>query len=104
MKGEYKGHPINLDAIPREIQDRARILRFEAALDSKARSSALSWTEVAHEFGYYDQMHMVHDFEEFAGGTPTHMLKEVEELFRVQIGAIRSGRSLAARDDLEFMV
>jgi len=81
----------------------ARIVRFEAALDRKARSSAMSWTEVAHEFGYYDQMHMVHDFQEFAGGTPTHMLNEVEELFRVQIGAIRSGRSFAG-DDLELIV
>jgi transcriptional regulator GlxA family with amidase domain len=35
----------------------ARIVRFEAALDSKARSPTKSWTDVAHEFGYCDQMH-----------------------------------------------
>jgi hypothetical protein len=29
---------------------------------------------VAHEFGYYDQMHMVHDFAEFTGGTPTEAI------------------------------
>src|SRR5580658_741205 len=52
----------------------ARIVRFEAALDSKARSSGKSWTDVAQEFGYYDQMHLVHDFEGFTGGTPTDML------------------------------
>jgi AraC-like DNA-binding protein len=69
----------------------ARIVRFEAALDSKARSTK-SWTEVAHEFGYYDQTHMVHDFQGFTGDTPTHMLKAVEALFRGQIEAIRSGR------------
>jgi hypothetical protein len=37
----------------------ARIVRFEAALDSKARSLGKSWTDVAHEFGYYDQMHLL---------------------------------------------
>lgn len=52
----------------------ARIARFEAVLDSKARSSAASWTDVAHRFGYYDQMHMIHDFEEFIGETPTDAL------------------------------
>jgi hypothetical protein len=36
-----------------------RIARFEAALDRMARSLQGSWTEVAHRFGYYDQMHMV---------------------------------------------
>jgi AraC-like DNA-binding protein len=70
----------------------ARIVRFEAALDSKARSSGKSWTKVAHEFGYYDQMHMVHDFQSFTGGTPTEMLIEVETLFRDRLEAIRAGR------------
>jgi AraC-like DNA-binding protein len=45
----------------------ARIVRFQSALDCKARSSTKSWTDVAHEFGYHDQMHMIHDFEEFTG-------------------------------------
>jgi AraC-like DNA-binding protein len=67
----------------------ARIARFEAALDSKARSAKKSWTDVAHEFDYHDQMHMVHDFEEFTGETPTNVLKQFEILFREQIDAMR---------------
>jgi AraC-like DNA-binding protein len=67
----------------------ARIARFEAALDSKAGSSAKSWTDVAHEFGYYDQMHMVHDFEDFTGESPTGTLSHLEALFRGQLGARR---------------
>ncbi len=83
----------------------ARIVRFEAALDGKARSPTKSWTDVAHDIGYYDQMHMVHDFESFTGGTPTEMLTEVEALFREQLEAIRSGRrSAEARDDLELIL
>ena len=70
----------------------ARIARFEAALHSKACSAQKSWTDVAHEFGYHDQMHMVHDFEEFTGGTPTSVLKQFEILFREQIDAMRLRR------------
>jgi AraC-like DNA-binding protein len=69
----------------------ARIVRFEAALDRKARASTNSWLQVAHELGYFDQMHMIHDFAEFTGGTPTQMLMEVEGLFRERINAIRAG-------------
>jgi AraC-like DNA-binding protein len=58
----------------------ARIARFEAALDFKARSE-ISWTEIAHEFGYHDQMHLVHDFEEFSGETPTGILTEVHKAY-----------------------
>jgi methylphosphotriester-DNA--protein-cysteine methyltransferase len=69
----------------------ARIVRFQSALDSKARSSTKSWTDVAHEFGYHDQMHMVHDFEEFTGATPTETLRLLEMFFRQQLEAIRIG-------------
>src|ERR1039457_2160745 len=63
----------------------SRIVRFQAALDSKARSSPNSWTDVAHEFGYHDQMHMVQDFKEFTGETPTETLRLSEMYFRQQI-------------------
>jgi AraC-like DNA-binding protein len=69
-----------------------RIARFEAALESKARFVRRSWTHVAHDFGYYDQMHMVHDFAEFTGGTPTKALAELETVFVEPIKTMRSGR------------
>jgi AraC-like DNA-binding protein len=68
----------------------ARIVRFQAALDLKARC-AKSWTDVAQELGYYDHMHMVHDFREFAGETPTETLSRVQQIFQSQIEAIRLG-------------
>jgi AraC-like DNA-binding protein len=74
----------------------ARIARFEAALDSKAKSSTKSWTEVAHEHGYHDQMHLVHDFEEFSSETPSGVLTQVELAHRSHIEGIRFGRGLAA--------
>ena len=49
----------------------ARVVRFEAALNRKKQAPGLRWTEVAHELGYHDQMHMVHDFSLLAGATPS---------------------------------
>jgi AraC-like DNA-binding protein len=69
----------------------ARIARFEAALDRMARSPQGSWTEVAHRFGYFDQMHMVHDFSRFTGETPTRTLHHFEAVFERQMTAIRTG-------------
>jgi AraC-like DNA-binding protein len=69
----------------------ARIARFEASLDTKARSATKSWTDVAHEFGYYDQMHMVHDFAAFTDKTPTEALIQLETVFVQQIKTLRSG-------------
>ena len=71
----------------------ARIARFEAALDSKARCRTKSWTEVAHDFGYYDQMHLVHDFESFSGETPTNLLAEVERAHRGRSVGAYTGKS-----------
>jgi methylphosphotriester-DNA--protein-cysteine methyltransferase len=82
----------------------ARIARFEAALDSKARARAKSWTEVAHEFGYHDQMHLVHDFEQFSGETPTKLLTEVERAHRALIDAVRLGRMSESRPEVHRLM
>lgn len=68
-----------------------RIVRFEAALEAKARFATRSWTDVAHEFGYFDQMHMVHDFEDLTGETPSKLLTQLEAVFGEQIKTLRSG-------------
>lgn len=82
----------------------SRIVRFQNALDTKARSSTKSWTDVAHELGYYDQMHMVHDFREFTGESPTETLRQLELLFRVQIDAVRAGRAVEHPDTVRRFV
>jgi AraC-like DNA-binding protein len=70
----------------------ARIARFEAALESKAISTAESWTDVAHQLGYYDQMHMIHDFRQFSGDIPTKLLGKLEMVYDAHIEAVRSGQ------------
>ena len=63
----------------------ARIVRFESALKTKAAFPQISWTTVAHEFGYHDQMHMVHDFQQLSGEAPTSILVHAEAVLAPQI-------------------
>ena len=69
----------------------ARVVRFEAALKRKKQAPELRWTDVAHEIGYYDHMHMVHDFHLLAGATPSSIAPEVDRIVTDQ--SERAGRS-----------
>lgn len=53
----------------------ANILRFGKALGLARRGSA-RWSDVAHACGYYDQAHLVHDFQRYAGRTPASLLND----------------------------
>jgi hypothetical protein len=35
---------------------------------------------VAHEFGYFDQMHLIRDFHSLAGKAPTLVLQQIGDL------------------------
>jgi len=65
----------------------SRIARFETALRAKVCAPQLSWTTIAHEFGYHDQMHMIHDFQQLSGETPTGILGSTAEIFAQQLGS-----------------
>jgi transcriptional regulator GlxA family with amidase domain len=41
----------------------ARVARFQAAIDAKLANQERTWLSIADAFGYFDQMHMIHDFE-----------------------------------------
>ncbi|MGC1214073.1 MAG: helix-turn-helix domain-containing protein, partial [Micromonospora sp.] len=58
----------------------ARLLRFQRAYATLGREPTAApvgptgpdgWAERAVRFGYYDQSHLIRDFREFAGNTPT---------------------------------
>lgn len=53
-----------------------RIARFNSALQL-SRTNSLTWTEIAHQTGYYDHMHLVRDFHAFAGQAPTVAQREI---------------------------
>ena len=69
----------------------ARIARFEAALNRKNESPNVRWTDVAHELGYHDQMHMIRDFRAFSDSTPGAVTPEFQRVAVPQVGAISAG-------------
>jgi AraC-like DNA-binding protein len=64
----------------------ARITRYQMALDAKRRAPACSWLRIAHEYGYFDQMHMIRDFQNLGGDTPGQMLHQSGDLQPWSIG------------------
>lgn len=55
----------------------ARLTRFSKAYRLKESQTGMSWTSIAYECGYFDQMHLIRDFKEFAGSTPSLMQGEI---------------------------
>jgi len=58
----------------------ARIARFQAALDAKLLAAQRTWLDIAHSFGYYDQMHMIHDFEKLGRAAPTELITQMGDV------------------------
>ena len=58
----------------------ARVARFQAAMDAKLADPTKTWLEIAHSSGYYDQMHMIHDFELLGRNTPTQVLLQMGDV------------------------
>lgn len=63
----------------------ARIARFEAALRRKAAAPEMAWTDIAHALHYYDQMHMVHDFNRLSGDSPTAIGGQLDMFVRPEM-------------------
>lgn len=56
----------------------ARLVRFSKAYRIRENDRELSWTSIAYECGYFDQMHLIRDFKQFAGVAPGVIEKELE--------------------------
>lgn len=52
-----------------------RLMRFNRAAGLARESKGASWSEIALRCGYYDQAHLVREFNEFAGYSPTRFVK-----------------------------
>jgi AraC-like DNA-binding protein len=57
----------------------SRILRFQQVFRAVERADA-SWARVAIDCGYYDQAHLIRDFNQFAQQTPAVLFAEQSEL------------------------
>jgi AraC-like DNA-binding protein len=53
----------------------ARILRFERAVALVDAGTEMGWAEIAQACGYYDQAHMIRDFNQFAGCPPSEFAR-----------------------------
>ena len=54
----------------------SRIFRFQGAVHAMAEiEMAPDWPDLAVRCGYYDQSHMIHEFQDLAGLTPTEYLR-----------------------------
>ena len=54
----------------------SKLLRFNDASLMKSMHPEKSWTSIAYECNYYDQMHLIKDFKQFSGYTPTEFFIE----------------------------
>ena len=87
MQDLADGMGISLRHFQRRFADRlgispklyARILRFEAALHKKSVTTS-NWTVIAHELGYFDQAHMIHDFQILSNDSPSQLTDGLELL------------------------
>ena len=59
----------------------ARIVRFEESISTATTQQDLSLTELAYEFEYYDQSHMIKDFKKLSGESPQIFLNEDLSVF-----------------------
>ncbi len=58
----------------------ARVARFQSALDAKLASPQRTWLDIAHSYGYHDQMHMIHDFEKLSRTTPSQLIAQMGDV------------------------
>ncbi|EEF62032.1 helix-turn-helix domain-containing protein [Pedosphaera parvula] len=56
-----------------------RVQRFQRALDLTRSSSTPDWADIAAACGYFDQSHLIHDFQTLSGLSPTEFLRQRSE-------------------------
>jgi AraC-like DNA-binding protein len=54
-----------------------RILRFQRVRALAGQSEKPDWASIASTCGYFDQSHMINEFKEFSGSSPTEYLRRL---------------------------
>jgi AraC-like DNA-binding protein len=57
----------------------ARLIRFDTVWRRLDESQALRWVDVAADSGYSDQAHLVREFRQFTGTTPTEFVTSLHD-------------------------
>jgi AraC-like DNA-binding protein len=56
-----------------------RVRRFRQALETVRHAAVANWAQVAVDCGYYDQAHLIHDFQSFSNLSPTEYVRQRSE-------------------------
>lgn len=64
----------------------ARVVRFNKVLQSKMANPEKKWTDIAVNYAYFDQMHLIKDFKTFTGQSPSSFLKQLPLPMREHFG------------------
>ncbi len=56
-----------------------RVRRFRQALETVRHAALPNWAQVAVDCGYYDQAHLIHDFQSFSNLSPTEYVRQRSE-------------------------
>jgi AraC-like DNA-binding protein len=54
-----------------------RVERLQEALSTKSNQPNTPWGVIASDLGFYDQMHLVHEFKALGGAAPSRLFEEV---------------------------
>src|SRR5687767_453989 len=52
-----------------------KLVRFNKAMSTKLAAPDKNWTAIAHECGYFDQMHFIKDFRQYTGLAPNQFFR-----------------------------
>ena len=64
----------------------SRVSRFQRVVQIAHGAREIDWADLALDCGYYDQAHFIHDFQSFAGITPsTYLLQRAQHLNHVPL-------------------
>jgi AraC-like DNA-binding protein len=74
---------IHVGATPKKY---ARIVRLRNAILQRKKLS--NWADVAYAAGYYDQSHMIHDFQELYGMPPESIYPQMESSRTIQFSGL----------------
>ena len=73
----------------------SRVARFQTALETRIRQQDIRWANLANEFGYHDQMHMIKDFQKLSGLTPEGLLSRIGDVRPpAEIDGVEESRNL----------
>ncbi len=71
----------------------ARTIRFNALLNAiRTASRPLQWLDLVHQYGYFDQSHLINDFALFTGRAPREFLGTQTDFDRYQLAHLRGQR------------